>query len=79
MLKYIFKYKNYLIGIALGAIAGFLYWHFIGCNSGTCPITSRWYNSTAYGAIIGVLFASSAKKKSKENASKESTAIKDQE
>lgn len=55
MLNFIIKYKSYLIGIALGAMAGFLYWHFVGCNSGTCPLTSKWYNSTIYGALMGAL------------------------
>jgi xanthosine utilization system XapX-like protein len=63
MLNFLMKYKNYLIGIALGALAGFLYWRFIGCNSGTCPITSTWHNSTLYGALMGALFANSGKKK----------------
>lgn len=74
MLKFIITYKRYFIGVALGAVAGFMYWHFIGCNSGTCPITSRWYNSTAYGAILGVLFANTNKKtlkNQKENQNKE--------
>lgn len=68
MLKLVIKYRKYLIGIALGALAGFLYWRFIGCTSGTCPITSRWYNSTAYGALIGVLLSNTKKKESKENS-----------
>lgn len=63
MLNFIIKYKGYLIGAAIGAIAGFLYWHFIGCNSGTCPITSQWHNSTIYGALMGLLLGSSNKKK----------------
>lgn len=63
MLKYILKYKRYLIGAALGALAGFLYWHFVGCTSGTCPITSKWFNSTVYGAVMGVLMASPNTKK----------------
>ncbi|MFA9391532.1 MAG: DUF6132 family protein [Prolixibacteraceae bacterium] len=68
MLNYIIKYKKYLIGIALGAIAGFLYWRFIGCSSGTCPITSKWYNSTAYGALMGVLLSNTKKKEVKEKS-----------
>ena len=63
MLKFIMKYKRYLIGVALGALAGFLYWRFVGCSSGTCPITSKWLNSTLYGAVIGALMASPNKKK----------------
>lgn len=62
MLNFILKYKNYLIGIALGALAGYLYWRFVSCNSGTCAITSKWYNSTAYGALMGLLLSNSKKK-----------------
>lgn len=39
----------------LGAGAGFAYYYFIGCASGTCPITSNPYISTAYGAVVGIL------------------------
>ena len=57
------KYKTYLIGIVLGGLAGYLYWRFVGCSSGTCPITSRWYNSTLFGIIFGILLAVPSKKK----------------
>lgn len=43
------------IGITLGAVAGFLYWFYIGCNSGTCAITSSPINSTLYGGLMGGL------------------------
>ncbi len=43
------------IGFLVGAFGGFLYWNFVGCASGTCSITSVWYNSTAYGALMGGL------------------------
>lgn len=45
-------------GILVGAISGFLYWWFIGCESGTCPISSSPYISTLYGAILGGLLFS---------------------
>ena len=48
-----------IIGVALGALGGFAYYRFIGCASGTCPITSNPFISTLYGALIGV-FASGA-------------------
>ena len=48
-----------------GAIVGYAYYYFIGCNSGTCPITSNPYISTVYGAVVGVLFAIPSKKKVK--------------
>jgi hypothetical protein len=38
-----------------GAIGGFLYWRFVGCISGTCPIQSVWYWSTLWGAAAGYL------------------------
>ncbi|MFC2108983.1 DUF6132 family protein [Bacteroidota bacterium] len=55
MLAFFIKYKLIIIGIALGAIAGYAYYSFIGCNSGTCAITSRPVNSTLYGAVLGGL------------------------
>ena len=56
------KYKRDLIGITLGAVAGFLYWKFIGCSSGTCMITSKPFNSSLYGAVMGFLVAGIFKK-----------------
>lgn len=48
-----------ILGVALGALAGFLYWKYVGCTTGTCPITSRPFNSTLYGALTGGLLLSS--------------------
>jgi hypothetical protein len=46
-----------LIGTILGGIAGYLYWNYIGCSSGSCAITSVWYKSTLYGMFMGgILF-----------------------
>ncbi|MDQ3191681.1 MAG: DUF6132 family protein [Bacteroidota bacterium] len=49
--------NNWLIlaGVFIGSVAGFAYWNFIGCTSDNCTITSVWYNSTVYGALIGGL------------------------
>lgn len=46
---------KYFLGISIGTAAGFAYWYFIGCNSGTCAITSSPINSSVYGAIMGGL------------------------
>jgi hypothetical protein len=40
---------------AVGAIGGFAYYYFIGCASGTCPISSNPYISTVYGTLMGML------------------------
>ncbi|MFH0842835.1 MAG: DUF6132 family protein [Bacteroidota bacterium] len=52
--------KNMVIIIfaILGITGGFLYWKFVGCLSGTCPIKSVWYWSTLYGGAVGVLLGS---------------------
>jgi hypothetical protein len=46
-----------IIGIVIGAAAGFALYRFVGCSSGTCPITGNPYISTIYGAAMGA-FAS---------------------
>jgi hypothetical protein len=43
------------IGIAIGALAGYGYYFYVGCASGTCSITSKPLNSTLYGALMGGL------------------------
>ena len=55
------------IGIAIGLIAGYAYYHFVGCASGTCSITSNPLNSTLYGAMMGGLLFNIFEKKSKKN------------
>jgi Family of unknown function (DUF6132) len=44
-----------LSGVLLGAVAGYAYYYFVGCASGTCAITSKPLNSTLYGALMGGL------------------------
>ncbi|GAB3720791.1 DUF6132 family protein [Flavobacterium koreense] len=43
------------VGVIVGAIAGYAYYHYVGCASGTCAITSKPLNSTLYGALMGGL------------------------
>lgn len=58
MKKFAKKYLPTIIGVFVGAIAGYYYWQQIGCSSGNCAITSSPTNSTIYGAIMGGLFLS---------------------
>jgi len=51
-----------LLGLSIGAIAGYLYWKWVGCTSGTCLITSKPLNSTMYGALMGYLLFNIFKK-----------------
>jgi len=54
-MNFIQTYRLAIIGVAIGAIGGYLYYYFIGCASGTCAITSKPLNSTLYGAVMGSL------------------------
>ncbi len=49
------KRRLQLIFFIFGGIGGFLYWRFVGCQSGTCVIKSVWYWSTLWGALFGYL------------------------
>ncbi len=61
-MRFILRYKLAMIGLLAGAIAGYAYYYFVGCSSGTCPITSKPVNSSLYGAMLGGLFFSLFKK-----------------
>ena len=49
------------IGAVVGGILGFAYYKFVGCNSGTCPLTSNPWLSAGYGGVLGAQVASSLK------------------
>ena len=60
-----------ILPAVLGAAGGYAYYYWIGCVSGTCPITSNPWTSTGYGALLGLLLTPSLstflqKKKEKE-------------
>lgn len=62
MKKFVKKHLLTLIGVAVGALTGYFYWQQIGCNSGTCAITSSPVNSTLYGSVMGGLLFSMFKR-----------------
>jgi xanthine/uracil permease len=49
------KYRITIVGILIGAILGWVYWYFIGCQNGMCTIKSDPINMTLYGALLGGL------------------------
>lgn len=66
MEKFIKKNLLAIIGTIVGIIAGFLYYKFIGCSSGTCPITSSPILNMIWGAALGGLILSMFKKNKNE-------------
>jgi hypothetical protein len=69
MKKLLVANKLYLIGALTGGLAGFLYWKYIGCLTGSCAITSKPLNSTLYFAFMGsLLFGLFKKSKIKSDA-----------
>jgi xanthine/uracil permease len=49
------KYRLTIIGFLVGAVGGYLYYYFVGCSTGTCPITSNPWRMTLYGSLMGML------------------------
>ncbi len=47
-----------LAGVAIGAVLGGAYAHFIGCRTGTCPLTGNVWTAAAFfgftGGIVGL-------------------------
>ena len=52
-MEFIKKHKYGLLLIIPGIIGGYFYWKYVGCASGTCPITANWHSMVFFGALIG--------------------------
>lgn len=63
------KYINIksVSAILAGAILGFGYYYFVGCRTGTCPISGNPYISTLYGAVVGMVLSFQSNKKTKDD------------
>lgn len=63
-MKQLLKRNNLLTvaGAAVGGLGGFGWWYYVGCASGTCPITSSPYLSVLWGMMIGGLLVGSFRK-----------------
>jgi hypothetical protein len=55
---------RHIIGIVAGGIAGFFFYFFMGCTSGTCALKSNPYYYILLGVLLGYLIADLFKKKS---------------
>lgn len=52
-----------ITGIITGSIGGYLYYHFVGCRTGTCPLTSNPWLTIVWGAAVGYLIFDLFRKK----------------
>lgn len=52
------KYWIVITGAVLGIAGGFLYWKYVGCLSGTCPLKSNLMIMTIYGGALGYFLSS---------------------
>ncbi len=50
------KYWVTALGVLTGGLAGYIYYHQVGCSNGNCAITSDPINLTIYGMVMGGLF-----------------------
>ena len=70
MKDFLLKHWLKFAGVATGLLGGWLYYFYVGCVSGTCPITSNPYKMMLYGAVMGYLlfdiFSKDTKKKKSE-------------
>lgn len=57
-MKQLQKYKFEIAGAILGGIGGYLYYRYVGCAGGACPIGSNAISSTIYFALMGAIFFS---------------------
>ena len=57
-----------ILGVVIGGMLGFAYYYFVGCQTGTCPLTSNPFISTGYGAVMGILITSGGSSKKKKEA-----------
>ena len=61
-----------IIGIIVGAIAGYIYYIKVGCTSGSCAISSNPYASVAWGMAMGYLLGDMFNVKPKKDSSESS-------
>ena len=50
------KFLRIMFGALVGAGIGYSYWTFIGCNSGTCPLTSTPFKTVGIFTFMGIVW-----------------------
>ncbi len=68
---YIKKNWPAVVGIVIGMVGGYLYYFYVGCASGGCPIQSNPWFSTLWGGAMGYLLGDMFVKKEKKKDGEE--------
>ena len=55
------------IAILIGTLAGYLFYHFVGCKTGSCPITNSAWSTMTIGGLIGFFIVSGPTKETRNN------------
>ncbi len=55
--EFLLRHRRTAAGAALGAVAGALYAHFIGCQTGTCILTSSVRAAALFFGFMGAVVA----------------------
>ena len=64
------RWKKLIVFSLLGMAAGYAYYYFIGCASGSCALTSNPYLMTGYGLGAGIVLGWDTRKKKTSEAEK---------
>lgn len=62
MMHWITSKRRIIAGVIVGILAGYLYYEFVGCSSGSCAISSKPINSMLYFGFLGGLMGDMLKK-----------------
>lgn len=65
MMRFVKENMLALIGGVAGGTGGWLYYYYVGCTSGGCPIASSPVVSVIWGASMGGLLLSTFQKEKK--------------
>lgn len=57
------KQWTYLLGIMVGGLGGYLYWFYVGCTTGSCPLKSSPLMMIIWGGLVGALIFNIFKRK----------------
>lgn len=59
-----------ILPVISGAVLGYAYYFYVGCRTGSCPISGNPFVSTIYGAMVGIIVSYPGKENKNKSESK---------